>query len=299
MRFTTWFACLFAAVVAQGLSVASPCMAGNISSIGPTNVDSYFGALNDSYQALNGTPSSWLAIGTGGAPWYPGVYSLPGGIPTYPMPFVTPSNVNPFTSPASASYVWGTESAGATIQTAIGSTQTTDDAQIKLTMSLATGSSQYSYEQLNYDSDYNITNTLNSAGFMSGLTAGSIAPQFLVSGNVSTAGNYATFGGVINYWDVPPSPGAPVFLGAYNYSFNTSTPGPFSTVVSGAGSIINGVNAPDTLRLTGAFFIIADPASITVQSIPEPSSLALLGAGLIGLLGFGWQRLGRNRRANG
>jgi hypothetical protein len=299
MRCMTWCAWLLAAIAVQVVTVASPCMAGFISGIGNTNVDSYFGSQNDSYQELNGTPSAWTAIGTGGAPWFPGVYSLPGGIPTYPAPFVTPSNVNPFTAPAFASYANAGDSANSVIQTTIGTSQTTDDAQIQLNMSLTSGGAQYTYEQLNYNSDYNITNTVNSAGFLSGLSAGVSAPQFFVSGNVSTAGSYATFGGIINYWDIPPSPGAPILLGSYTYSYNNNTVGPFSSWVSGVGSISNGVNAPDTLRLTGDFFIIADPASMTVTSVPEPSSPALFGMGVIGLLGLVWRRLARGGRKNG
>jgi hypothetical protein len=160
---------------------------------------------------------------------------------------------------------------------------TMDDAQIALSMRLVqVGTASYAYEQVNYSADYALANAPNSAGFISGALATVVTRSYAVSG---TVGSYVDFGGVMNFWDVPTS-GPSVLLGTLTFGYNSLTPGAFSTIVTGSGNIGTPgtwVNSPDSIRITGDFFVAGDPSSITVESLPEPSSLVLAALAAVGL----------------
>ena len=138
---------------------------------------------------------------------------------------------------------------------------------------------------MNYSIDYDLVNTPNTAGFLSGVLPSIVTRSFAIFGSVDTLpGSYAQFGGEMNFWSV--SGGSPTSMGpALTFSYLNTSGGAFSTVVSSSGLIGSvPVNNPDSIRITGTFYIAGDPSSITVQSVPEPSSLALLGLGALGLV---------------
>jgi hypothetical protein len=265
----------------------SPCLGqGFINSITGSNVDAYFGAQSDAYQQPNpvSLPSSWTAVTTGLSP-YTGLTQLP-GVPGPPIFYTPPSNVTQFSGPALSSFSNLGDSANSIIQTTIGSSGTVDDAQIKLIMSVIEASGLgYAYEQLNFDAEYAITNVSNAAYFNTGLLGTTVTRSFLISGNLPNSTDFATFGGEIDYYDVTTS----TPLGSVTFGTTVTGVGPFSQTVTGSGLVV-GINGPDVLQLTGSFFLIADPASVSVQSVPEPSTLALLGAGALSLVGYGWRR---------
>ena len=75
----------------------------------------------------------------------------------------------------------------------------------------------------------------------------------------------------MNFWDATTntSLGSPLY---FNYFNNVG--GPFGGTATGS-TFVAAVNSPDVLRITGDFFVIGDPSSIQVQSVPEPSTLVL------------------------
>ncbi len=146
------------------------------------------------------------------------------------------------------------------------------------------GGSSYAYEQLNYSIDYDLVNSPNSAGSLTGVLNGFATRSFAVFGNVGTgSGSYAQFGGEMNFWSVSGS--TPTSMGSLTFSYLNLLGGAFSTVVTSTGTIGTvPVNNPDFIRITGSFYVAGDPSSITVQSIPEPSAFAMLGLGALSFL---------------
>jgi PEP-CTERM motif len=278
----TWYICLFFAALTciSTSSVARAVVIG----VSASNVDAYFGSQNDAYQNSNPTAGAWSPIG-------PGPYAgpaLPAGVPAAPAGNVAPSNVTPFGgSPSSSSF---NDTAGNLANSAIvafvgGPNSLMDDAQIALTMSLnqtapASGPS-YAYEQLNYSADFALLNTVNTAGVLNGVVGSNVTRSFSVSGSVAA---WVEFGGIMNFWDVPTA-GSPTLLGSLVFSYNNASPGAFATVVSSSGFIGGpAINSPDSIRITGDFFVAGDPSSITVESLPEPSSLVLACLGVVGFV---------------
>ena len=253
-----------------------------------SNVDAYFGSQNDFYQDRFplSLPPSWLPVGPGPYP-ITSTFLIASAPP--PSPFFAPSNVTPFSGPGSFSSFADVpgNAAFSLIQGYIaGLGDFIDDAQIGLTMSITqVGSSSYAYEQVNYSIDYDLVNSPNSQGFLSGVLPSTVTRSFNVFGSVNSApGSYAQFGGEMNFWSVsgstPTSMGAPL-----TFSYLNLVGGAFSTVVTSTGVIGSvPVNNPDFIRITGSFYVAGDPSSITVQSAPEPSSLGLLGMAALGLL---------------
>lgn len=259
-----------------------------------SNVDAYFGSQSDAYQDSNPLAGSWPASPILAFPPPPIAYALTSVPGTSPNPNVVPSNITPFSPTASFSSF--NDSSGNTATSGIvgfiGSTNTMDDAQIGLQMVLNQSSSSpgYVYEQLNYSIDYSLANTPNTAGFISGLLTSLVTRTFSVSGSV---GSWVYFGGQMDFWDVPTS-GPAVNMGTLLFNYLNVAPGPFGATVSGTGTIgpgntAWGIDAPDTLRITGTFLIAGDPSSITVNTVPVPAGIWLFGSAL-GLLGASRRR---------
>ena len=109
-----------------------------------------------------------------------------------------------------------------------------------------------------------------------------ISPIFNVSGTVQSPPpltNFASVTGSINYFAVDAA-GVGGLVETVNYNTFFNTPGPFVGPVSGVP--VNG-NTPaigpnSTLTLVGNITFTVDPASISANTVPEPS------AGLLALL---------------
>ncbi len=259
-----------------------------ITGIPNSNVDAYFGSQSDAYQDSFPLVGAWPASPILLLPPPPAAYSLTMVPGTSPNPNVAPSNVTPFApAPSVASFNDGLgNTATSSIVGSFGSTGTMDDAQIGLSMVLNQNASSttYTYEQLNYSIDYALANTPNTAGFLSGLLTSPVTRTFAVSGAV---GSWVYFGGQMDFWAVPTA-GPAVNMGTLLFNFLNVAAGPFATTVTGTGTIGPGntpwgIDAPDTLRITGTFLVAGDPSSITVQTIPLPAGVWLFGSAL-GLL---------------
>lgn len=130
---------------------------------------------------------------------------------------------------------------------------------------------------------------ISTAGLASQAT---ISPVFAISGNVSNAkaGAYAQLTGQIDYFVT----GNAMPVDTVTYGWSTTSPGPFTVpALSGTAAVgfTPALNPGDTLTLEGSFDLLADPTTISLQTIPEPGSAALL-------LGAGGLLL-RRRRAEG
>ena len=114
--------------------------------------------------------------------------------------------------------------------------------------------------------------------------------NYAVTGNIQPGG-FATFNGVLTYTSA-----ALGLLDQVNYAYLNTTPGPFFATVSGTPTSGAPFTLPanDTITLNGQFQIIADPASITVSSVPEPSTYAMA---LAGLACGGYSMFRRRKRA--
>jgi len=259
--------------------VLSSTARAQVTSIAGSNVDAYFGSLNDTNQVSNPIGlNPWPAAGPNPPPFYGTINQLP-GVPSPPTGSAPSSNVSPFSPINSTSFFndgFGNTASSAISGFIAGSTGTADDAQIGLFMTLTQTTGGYAYEQLNYDIDFNVSSLVNTTG-TAGTLPGLVTRTFTVSGSVSTAsGSFVAFGGQMEFWDgtTNTSLGAPLLFNYFN-----AAPGAFTATVSGSSSI-NAVNFPNVLRITGDFFLIGDPATITVNSVPEPSTLALAALGI-------------------
>lgn len=118
-------------------------------------------------------------------------------------------------------------------------------------------------------------------------------PNFLVSGTVQSAGTgYASISGTLYYEDVNTT-GVGSLIDTVNYNWLYNTPGTFSSLpVNGSPTSANLPTIPfgDTLDVWGDITFEVDPASITVETVPEPATYLLASLGLVGLLMIGRRR---------
>ena len=113
-------------------------------------------------------------------------------------------------------------------------------------------------------------------------------PNFLVSGTVQpAAGSYASISGTLYYYDVNNLTGTGPVIDSVNYSWSYNIPGTFPAMpVNGFPSspTLPTIPAGDTLSIQGDITFEVDPASINVETVPEPSTFVLAGIGLAGML---------------
>jgi hypothetical protein len=292
--------CLAALAMIAAYGFASHVQA-QITGVSNSDVEGYFGATSDAFQQAEGpTIPPWGASGPGfypitGHPFVPALY------PGFPNPSLTiPSNISfaaPFAHGPSTPFTDGQTTASYTIEGGFfGPGTSTSDAYVRLgvpgttafTINQPATATGYAYEQVNFAMIY------NTAG--GALAGGLPGPRpYLVSGSFATGG-YAQFGAQVNYWWLATIPGTTLpptitFLGSLDYNFTmTNTSGPFSTLVNYTSSGLLGATGPGFLMITGDAFVTGDPFELTVVSVPEPSSWALAGGGLMGLVAYVWRR---------
>ena len=131
-----------------------------------------------------------------------------------------------------------------------------------------------------------ITYQIGAGGLPGGLAQ---YPNLLVSGTVQpAAGSYASVVGNIGYSGVNAA-GVQVTSGSINYNFLDNTPGStfnnFPVSVTPAPTLAT-LPAFSTLQVDGSFTFEVDPASLNVETVPEPGTQALAVAALGGLLAF-------------
>ncbi len=280
--------CLVVAFV--GMAHTSIAQAQVTATLG-SNVDAYFGSLSDGNQVSNPAGlNPWTPVGINPPAFYATVSQLP-NIPGPPPSNVAPSNVTTFAPIASSSSFndgFNDTATSMILGLVAGPSYTADAAMVNLTsggMTLMESTGLYDYEQLNYDIDFSVSNSVNIFG-TAGTIGGLVTRTYSVSGLVGTGiGAFAAFGGEMSFWDATTntSLGAPL---TFNYFDGVG--GAFSGTASGS-TFVSAVNSPDVLRITGDFFEIGDPATITAESVPEPPTLLLLAAAsaVVGLVMLG------------
>jgi MYXO-CTERM domain-containing protein len=120
-----------------------------------------------------------------------------------------------------------------------------------------------------------------------GLSAAAVQfPNFLISGTVQPPlTSYASLSGYINYFAVNAA-GVGSLVDTVNYNWFYNTPGTFSglsVVGVPVNPLLSAIGPNSTLVVTGSLTFVVDPASITVQTVPEPASQALALVALTGL----------------
>ena len=261
-----------------------------------SDVTTYFGSQADSYQMSNPAGlNPWTPVGNNPPAFYASIPQLP-NVPGPPAGNVAPSNVTPFAPiPSSSSYNdgYGDTAASTILGLVAGPSLTAQAAMVDLLgssgMTLTETVGQYAYEQVNFDIDFSVSNIVNTITGTTGTIGGVVTDTYAVSGLVGTGvGAFAAFGGQLNFWDATTntSLGAPL---TFNYFNNVG--GAFGGTATGS-TFVAAVPSPDVLRITGDFFVIGDPSSIQVQSVPEPSTLLLFALGSLGLSALGRRRRG-------
>lgn len=277
--------CLFAGIGLLAVALLFNTAQAQVTVVAGSNADSLFGSQNDSYQASAPVGlNPWPAVGVNPPAFYGTINQLP-GVLSPPPGTLAPSNVtpfNPFNATGNFNDGFGNTASSAISGYVFGSSGTADDAQIGLFMALNQTSGGYAYEQINYDIDFNVSSVVNATG-TAGTLPGIVSRSFSVGGSVgSSSAAFVAFGGYMQYWDATTNTalGAPLLFNYVNVA-----PGAFSATVS-ASSFINAVNFPDQMRITGNFFLIGDPSSITVNSVPvpEPSTFVLAALSVCGLV---------------
>ena len=300
----------FAAAAFVGLLAADVRGGPNVQGAG-SGVDAYFASDSERDQASDPPGlNPWTPAGPG--PYWSGnglPDDPPAPLPHIPGPPSAPGAYagnafagilggwtssftgGPITAPTTAySDIYDNVSSNATV---------TSDINIGVIMNLtqSPGAPGYAYEQLDFGSNYYLTSN-------PGLGSSTPSLPILVSGTVNggvTA--YAQFDGEVDYTWTPGTyssgslgtttftpTGLPVSLGALDYSFYQPNGGSFYTTLLSSGTLGAIPSGSGQLALDGYFWVAGDPVDISISSVPEPSALALLGVGAVGVAAYAWRR---------
>jgi hypothetical protein len=265
-----------------------------------SGVKAFFASQSEAYKDSDPTLMTWGLAGVGP---YPSGTNLP-GLPPAPAATTTPAGGNAFAAGGWTSFF--NDLAGANSYTAAQSTiddnvsatpLVTSDISIAIPswrLYQAPAAVGFAYEQINFGSNYYFT---SNPGL--GASASPSLPV-LINGNATGGGGvYAQFDATVDYTWFPgtmntagifsPS-GSPVSLGQLSYTFLQPGGGSFFQTLLSSGGLAATPAGDGIMALTGDMWIAGDPFEMNVTTVPEPSTIALLGIGGIALLGCLWRR---------
>jgi hypothetical protein len=277
----------------------APAAEGQVITRNGDGVEAMFASQSEAFKDSDPTGITWGLAGVG--PYAAGA-PLP-GLPPVPTPSITPASGNAFAGGGWTSLF--NDLAGINTFTAaqsiiddnISATPTvTSDVSIAIPawrLYQAPAATGFAYEQLNFGSNYLFTSN-------PGLGASTPSLPVYINGSVVPGlGAYAQFDGVIDYTWIPVSintagaiiPSGPqVSLGQLSYTFLQTGGGSFATTLFSSGSLLATPAGNGILALDGHMWLAGDPFDIQITTVPEPTSIALLGVGLFGLLACRWRR---------
>ncbi len=283
--------------MAAALTVVAICACTLQASIAPvlngSGASGYFGSQGTVY--MDSDPVTTFTAAAPVGPYPAGVGSPLPNLPAPPVSPVYPGLIsgNNFTGGGGYTFNFVDSLGGTTGYTAATTTighifnptgTHTSDASIDFPIwrfSQGPAAPSYAYEQIDFVSQYQVTNTLGAS------TPGIL---LFISGTLSPLGTpFGQFDAAITYTWLPTNTGFVVNgpatnLGTLYYSWQTTTPGFFITPIVSTGSLAGTPTNLGILELTGYAYVTGDPFDITISSVPEPATLSLLVMGGLAML---------------
>ena len=256
----------------------------------------FFGTQSNAFHQADPT-ATFTGPGTSG-PYYPAGNGTPlVGVPTPPTPVYYPSMSTPAGNPFNqlGGYTFHfNDSAGTTATTnitnATASALLTTDARINFgntgnpwAFDQGTSATGYGYEQINFDAQFAVLPGL----ILNGVAAPNL--PVIITGT-SDNGLYAQFDAAVTYTFIPTNTtwvptGSPSTLGTIYYTWiQNPVSTSWSDIVYPTGPLLGTPTGPGVLELTGYAYVAGDPVNLSIQSVPEPSTLVLLGLAGLGVL---------------